>query len=334
MVLGGLIIIAAVANLPLAMANVALPSIGVAFNASQTQLNLVAVAYSLGLACSVLWLGALGDRYGRKLMCLLGVILAIPVALICRFCSNDPGFDRRQAARRLCRRYGLPDHAIADHGALGAWPRPDALDCLMGGDRRSDFSDWDRFWLACCWSLHLEFGFLRCHPAGGCGAVHGARYIPAHVNETSEAVDNLGGILSLIMIGALSWRSTLSPWPAYRSLAIGLLAMALITRILFIFRQRRARSPLYDLKIASRRTFWVAAVGGIIVFGSLMGAMFIGQQFLQDVLGYSTVNAGLADAAGGDFYGAGRATLGQNCRSNEARVLRCWPATFSSCLAS
>ena len=35
-------------------------------------------------------------------------------------------------------------------------------------------------------------------------------------------------------------------------------------------------------------------MGGIIVFGSLMGAMFIGQQFLQDVLGYSTVDAGLA----------------------------------------
>jgi hypothetical protein len=38
----------------------------------------------------------------------------------------------------------------------------------------------------------------------------------------------------------------------------------------------------------------VAAVGGIIVFGSLMGAMFIGQQFLQNVLGYSTISAGAA----------------------------------------
>ena len=51
-VLGTLIIVAAVANLPLAMANVALPSIGAYFDATQTQLNLVAVAYSLGLACS------------------------------------------------------------------------------------------------------------------------------------------------------------------------------------------------------------------------------------------------------------------------------------------
>jgi MFS transporter, DHA2 family, multidrug resistance protein len=37
--------------------------------------------------------------------------------------------------------------------------------------------------------------------------------------------------------------------------------------------------------------FWVAAVGGIVVFGSLMGAIFIGQQFLQNVLHYSTLGA-------------------------------------------
>src|SRR5215218_4043293 len=87
-ILGTLIIIAAVANLPLAMANVALPSIGAYFDASQTQLNLVAVAYSLGLACSVLWLGALGDRYGRKQLAILGVALAMPAALICGFAPS------------------------------------------------------------------------------------------------------------------------------------------------------------------------------------------------------------------------------------------------------
>ncbi len=45
-VLVTLIVASAVANLPLAMANVALPSIGAYFDASQTQLNLVAVGYS------------------------------------------------------------------------------------------------------------------------------------------------------------------------------------------------------------------------------------------------------------------------------------------------
>jgi MFS transporter, DHA2 family, multidrug resistance protein len=67
--------------------------------------------------------------------------------------------------------------------------------------------------------------------------------------------------------------------------------MALVA---FYIRQRRAANPLYDLDIAARPTFWVAACAGLIVFGSLMGSMYIGQQFLQNVLGYSTVDAGLA----------------------------------------
>ena len=64
--------------------------------------------------------------------------------------------------------------------------------------------------------------------------------------------------------------------------------------VLFVVRQRRAANPLYDLKIAARRTFWVAAVAGIIVFGSLMGVAFINQQYLQNVLGYDTLQAGAA----------------------------------------
>src|SRR4029078_11730653 len=47
--------------------------------------------------------------------------------------------------------------------------------------------------------------------------------------------------------------------------------------------------------------FWVAAVAGIIVFGSLMGAMFIGQQFLQNVLEYDTLAAGAAILPGAIF---------------------------------
>ena len=82
LVLLALILVAAVANLNLAVANVALPDIGKEFDAGQTGLDLVAVGYSLGLAASVLWLGALGDRYGRKMMLILGTALAIPISLV------------------------------------------------------------------------------------------------------------------------------------------------------------------------------------------------------------------------------------------------------------
>jgi hypothetical protein len=64
--------------------------------------------------------------------------------------------------------------------------------------------------------------------------------------------------------------------------------------VAFYLRQRRAKNPLYDLEVAARPTFWVAACAGIIVFGSLMGAAFVSQQYLQNVLGYSTLQAGAA----------------------------------------
>jgi hypothetical protein len=82
--------------------------------------------------------------------------------------------------------------------------------------------------------------------------------------------------------------------PDAQAAAIGLLVFAIVGVVAFVLRQRRAANPLYDLHVAGRRIFWVAACAGIIVFGSLMGAMFIGQQFLQNVLGYSTLDAGLS----------------------------------------
>src|SRR6187402_1009767 len=89
LVLGSLIAVAAVANLGLAVANVALPSIGAAFDASQTSLNLIAVGYSLGLAASVLYFGALGDRYGRKMMLVVGTALAVPFSLLAAWSPNE-----------------------------------------------------------------------------------------------------------------------------------------------------------------------------------------------------------------------------------------------------
>jgi MFS family permease len=120
------------------------------------------------------------------------------------------------------------------------------------------------------------------------------KFVPAHVHETTEPVDNLGGVLSMVLVGALILGINFAPVPDELALAVGLFFVAIVATVLFIYRQRKAKNPLYDLNVARRRVFWVAAVAGIVVFGSLMGAMFIGQQFLQNVLDYSTLDAGLA----------------------------------------
>src|SRR6478672_5006624 len=89
LVLLALILVAGVANLNLSVANVALPDIGKHFDSSQTTLDLIAVGYSLGLAASVLYLGAIGDRYGRKLMLLLGMALSVPACLLAAYAPSD-----------------------------------------------------------------------------------------------------------------------------------------------------------------------------------------------------------------------------------------------------
>ena len=95
-----------------------------------------------------------------------------------------------------------------------------------------------------------------------------------------------------MLVAGLILAINFAPVPDKGTLALVLAAIAIVALIGFYLRQRRTKFPLYDLHVASRRVFWVAAVGGIVVFGSLMGAIFVGQQFLQNVLHYSTLGAG------------------------------------------
>jgi MFS transporter, DHA2 family, multidrug resistance protein len=294
LVLVALILVAAVANLNLSVANVALPDIGKHFDSSQTTLDLIAVGYSLGLACSVLWLGALGDRYGRKLMLLLGTVLAVPMSLLAAYAWSDTVLFVARVGGGLAAGMAYPT-TLALITALWA----------PGAGRTKSIALWSGVGGAIaalgplCSGILLEhfwWGsvFLLTLPLAVVAIFMAWRYVPAHVNEATDPVDNLGGILSLVLVGALILGINFAPVPNAGTLTVVLAVIALVALVAFFVRQRRAAEPLYDLGVASRPTFWVAACAGIIVFGSLMGAMFIGQQFLQNVLGYSTLQSGLA----------------------------------------
>ena len=289
-----LIVAAAVANLPLAMANVALPSIGADFLATQTQLNLIAVGYSLGLACSVLWLGALGDRYGRKLMLLLGVSLAMPAALITAYAPSIQILILGRIAGGFTAGMVFPTTLSLIAAIWPAGPAKTRSIALWQGTGSAVNSTGPLLAGLLLTALSWHAVFLAIIPVAAVALVLALKFVPAHVNESSDPVDNLGGFLSLVLVGSLVLGINTVAVPDSKTLVTSLLVIALVTLILFVVRQRRYAHPLYNLKVASRPTFWVAAVGGVIVFGALMGSMFIGQQFLQNVLGYSPVAAGAA----------------------------------------
>jgi MFS transporter, DHA2 family, multidrug resistance protein len=292
-VLATLIFVAAVANFNLAVANVALPDIGKEFDAGQVTVDLIAVGYSLGLAGSVLYLGAVGDRYGRKTLLVLGMALTIPFSLLAGFAPSATVLFIARVLGGVAAGMAYPTtlalitafwsgpkrtHSIALWSALGGGAS--ALGPLVAGGLL-EIASWS-------WVFHISA------PLAAIGLVLAWRLVPAHVNETTEPVDHLGGVLSIVLVGALILAINLAPEPGQGTLAIVLGIVAVVFTVAFLLRQRRAKNPLYDLAIAARPTFWVAALAGIIVFGSLMGAMFIGQQFVQNVLGYSTLGAGAA----------------------------------------
>jgi len=292
-VLVTLILVAAVANLNLAVANVALPDIGKAFDSSQTTLDLIAVGYSLGLAASVLYLGALGDRYGRKLMLILGTALAIPFALLAAYAPSDTVLFVARLGGGLAAGMAFPT-TLALITALWSGPgrtKSIALWSGIGGAIAAIGPLLSGLLLEEFWWGSV---FLITLPLAVVALVLAVRLVPAHVNEATDPVDNLGGILSVVLVGALILAINFAPVPNEGALVLGLAVVAFAALVAFFIRQRRAANPLYDLDVAGRRIFWVAACAGIIVFGSLMAAAFVSQQYLQNVLGYSTLQAGAA----------------------------------------
>ncbi len=292
--LTALILGAIVANLNLSVANVALPDIGKAFDAGQTQINLVAIGCTLGLAMSVLYLGALGDRYGRKLMLLLGMALTLPASAISAWAPTIDILIAGRVFTGIAAGLAFPTTlalitALWGQGkgrvrAIALWSGLSGGGAILGPVIAGALLE--SFW----WGSV----FLIAVPPAIVVFVLVFAFVPAHVNESTAPVDNLGGILSVVMIGTFVLGISTIAAPGMFGGALALIGIALVVGALFFLRQRRAANPLYDLTYAKRRIFWVAAISGMIVFGSLMGSLFIGQQFMQNVLGYSTLQAGLA----------------------------------------
>jgi MFS family permease len=243
---------------------------------------------------SVLYFGAIGDRFGRKMMLLLGVCITLPAAFLCAFA---PTVEILMIGRLLT---GL--------AAGMAYPTTLALVTALwaeGPRRTKSIALWQAvsggsavlgpalagFLLEKLWWGSV---FLIVVPVAIIALVMVALFVPAHIGESTEKVDHLGGILSVFMIAGLVLGIGMISSPNRLIASLVIIGASLVLLVLFMWRQRSAKSPLYDLNYAKRRMFWVPAVAGMIVLGSLAGAMFVGQQFLQNVMHYTTFQSGVA----------------------------------------
>src|ERR1700733_2611700 len=248
-VLTTLILVAAVANLPLAVANVALPDIGVHFDASQTQLNLVAVAYSLGLAASVLWFGAVADRYGRKQVLLVGVTMSVPASLLAAWAPSINVLIVARIVGGLAAGMAYPT-TLSLITAL--WSGKGRTRCIAlwsatGGGLMALGPLVAGLVLARLWWGSV---FLVTLPLVVVAVVMAVRLVPDHVNETDGTVDHVGGLISVILVGSGIVAINFAPVPEKGTLALGLGLVALCALVAFAARERRVSNPLFDLEVA------------------------------------------------------------------------------------
>lgn len=289
LILTVLLVAAGVANINMSIANVALPEIALALDATQSEQNLIADAFTMALAATVLYLGAIGDRYGRKSLLLWGAAVSIPASLLAAWA---PSVEVLVAARILG---GIGAALLfpttlsiisvlwkgrARTGAISLWSGVGGSAAFLGSVVAGALLLW--FWWGSVFLLTAPFAVLL--------LVAAQLLIPEDKKLDTNRVDHLGGLLSIIGVAALVL-GVQEITDGFSWTMVVLFVVAIVVIGLFLVRQKRAEHPLVDLQLAKQPTFLVASVAGTISFGALIGALYVGQQFTANVLRYDTLGS-------------------------------------------
>jgi EmrB/QacA subfamily drug resistance transporter len=274
--------------------NVALPTLARDLDADIGDLQWVVDAYTLVFAGLLLLAGALGDHYGRRRMLLVGLGV---FGAASTWAAYSGGVDELIAARAVMgagaalimpATLSLLVSVFTDTRersmAVGAWAATAglgvALGPVIGGLALS------RFW----WGSI----FLVNAPLVAIAMVAGHRLIPETRDPVVRRIDWAGAGLSGAGLVALVWAVIEAPskgWTSSPVLVAGAIAIAAL--VAFVVWQRRADEPLLDLRLFSDARFTAASGTVMALFFALFGFLFLSTQYLQFVLGYSPLGAGV-----------------------------------------
>jgi EmrB/QacA subfamily drug resistance transporter len=273
--------------------NVALPDIGRDLNASTAALQWILNGYLLSLASLILLGGALGDRYGRRRVFVIGVAVFTISSLLCAIAPNSGML----IAARVLEGVGaalLTPGSLAmieatfqpsDRArAIGAWSGltgvASAVGPLLGG-YLVDAVSWRAVFL-----LNLPIGIFV--------VITGLRHLPETRDPDAHGpLDLAGAALGAVGLAgttyALIEANEGDPTLVAITAIVGVLAL-----VGFAIRERRSKNPMVPLSIFSSRQFDAANLVTFAVYGGLGGFFFLFVSFLQISLGYSPIQAGAA----------------------------------------
>lgn len=292
--------------------NVALPSIGRELQLDQDSLSWVVNSYVLVFGGFLLLGGRVADLLGRRRLFIAGLILFSIASLLGGFSQNEG----QLIAARVVQGLGaalLSPAALAiltttfaegaeRNKALGVWGAVagsgGAVGVLLGGILTESLG-WE-------WVLFVNV------PITALAAYGALRVLGESRDETASTFDLFGAITITAGVSLLVYTivdANNSGWGSARTISLAILSAALIAA--FIAIERVQKQPLLPFRIFRNRTLTGANLTGVFVAMSLFSMFFFVSLYMQQVLGYSALKAGLAylPLAGGIIVSAGIASV-------------------------
>ena len=294
-VLAATVLGSSVAFLDANVVGIALPAIGKAFGASMEALQWVANAYTLTLASLLLLGGALGDRYGRRRVYLIGIVWFGVASMLCSVAWTAETLIAARAIQGVGGALLMPGSlAILEASfreedrsrAIGAWSGLTAVAGAVGpfiGGYLIKALSWRLIFLI---NVPLVAGVVYL----------ALRHVPESRDTSATGrVDLAGAVLATLGLAGLTYGLTTASAEGIGSPRVAaILGAGVVFLVAFVLVERKLRAPMLPLRIFRSVQFSATNLVTFLVYAALSGSIFLVPMALQEVSGYSPLESGAA----------------------------------------
>jgi DHA2 family multidrug resistance protein-like MFS transporter len=280
-------------SMDLTILNLAVPAIAADLHPTASQLLWIIDIYGFMVAGFLMVMGALGDRFGRRLMLMIGAAVFGLMSVAAAFA---------QSAEQLIA-------ARAFLGIAGATLAPSTLSLISN----MFLDDRERTFAISMWIASFSVGAILGPLAGGIiiqqfwwGAaflvavpvmalllVLGPLLLPEFRSDNPPRLDYLSALMSLAAVLPLIYGVKRAAETGPDAAAFTGIACGIVIGTLFVLRQHRLEEPLVDLKLFRLPAFSLSLAINMLALFFMFGAFVFFAQYLQLVAGLSVLEAGL-----------------------------------------
>src|SRR5215212_4462205 len=273
--------------------NTALPTMQRELDASSSQLQWIVDAYMLVFAGLLLTAGSLGDRFGRRRALEAGMLVFGTGALLAALAPSAEVLIASRAVMGIGGALIMPTTLSILTNVFPAHERPKAIGIwaavagigvgvgpAAGGFLIEQF-DWTAVFLV---NVPIVIAALAAAP----------KLVPDSKDPKQARLDPVGAVLSTVGLGILTAAIIQAPdWGWTDATILAGFGAAAVVLTAFVAWELTTSSPMLDVRLFRIRRFTGASGAVALVFFSLFGAIFFLTQYLQDVLDYSPLDAGV-----------------------------------------